>query len=194
MSDKPKILAFAGSTRVGSFNKRLVKIAMAGARDAGAEVTYLDLRDYPLPLYDADLEKDEGLPENARLLKDLFRIQDGFLLSAPEYNSSVTGVLKNTLDWLSRPVEGRPKLECFAGKTGAIMSASTGALGGLRGLVHVRAILTNLKLLVLPYQISIPRANNAFTEAGDLADDEKRDAVGQLARQLTEIIGKLKAT
>lgn len=98
----PKILAFAGSTRTESFNKKLVKIAVTGARGAGAEVTWIDLRDFPMPLYDEDLETKEGLPENAKKLKALFLSHDGLLLACPEYNSSITGVLKNAIDWVSR--------------------------------------------------------------------------------------------
>jgi len=193
LSDRPKILAFAGSAREGSFNKRLVKIAAQGARDAGAEVTFLDLRELPLPIYDADMEAAEGLPENARRLKEMFRTHDGFLISSPEYNSSISALLKNTLDWVSRPVESDPPLAGFAGKVAAIMSASPGALGGLRGLVHVRAILSNLKVLVLPDQLSIPKAKDAFTDRGELADARKHDAVRQLGAKLAELIRKLHA-
>src|SRR5919198_2770214 len=102
----PKILAFAGSTRTESFNKKLVRVAVAGARAAGAEVTLIDLRDFPMPLYDGDLEAKEGLPANARKVKDLFLAHQGLLLSCPEYNSSITGVLKNTIDWVSRQAPG----------------------------------------------------------------------------------------
>ena len=116
----PKILAFAGSTRERSFNKKLVCIAAAAARAAGAEVTDLDLRDLPLPLYDGDLEARDGLPENAKKLKELMIAHQGFLISAPEYNSSITAVLKNTIDWVSRPQPNDP----FAGKVATLMSAS----------------------------------------------------------------------
>jgi len=193
MSNKPKILAFAGSAREASFNKRLVKIAAHGAQNAGAEVTLLDLRELPLPIYDADLESAEGLPENARRLKELFSSHDGFLISSPEYNGSISALLKNTIDWVSRPVEGGPPLAGFAGKVAAIMSISPGALGGLRGLVHVRAILSNLKVLVLPDQISIPEANDAFTDRGELADGRKHDAAHDLGAKLAELIRKLQA-
>src|SRR5262249_29719722 len=104
----PRILAFAGSTRRDSFNKKLAGIAADGARAAGAEVTFIDLRDYPLPLYDGDLEAEKGLPEQAQRLKKLFLDHDGLLISSPEYNSSISGVLKNTIDWVSRPVPGEP--------------------------------------------------------------------------------------
>ena len=96
----PRILAFAGSLRKDSYNKKLVQIAVQGARRAGAEVTYIDLKDYPLPIYDGDLEAATGIPENGQKLKKLFLDHDGLLLSAPEYNSSITAVLKNVIDWV----------------------------------------------------------------------------------------------
>src|SRR5262245_41278463 len=106
----PRILAFAGSTRTESYNKRLVRIAAQGARSAGAEVTVIDLRDLPLPLFDEDLEKNEGLPASGRKLKDLFLAHHGLMISSPEYNSSISGVLKNAIDWVSRPVPGEAPL------------------------------------------------------------------------------------
>ena len=151
MSNPVRILAFAGSTRVDSFNKKLVKIAAAGAGKAGAEVALIDLRDFALPLYDGDLEDRDGLPANAKKLKQLFLAHDGLLLSCPEYNSGITPMLKNTIDWVSRAeTDDEKPLACYAGKVAGLMSASPGALGGLRGLVQVRAILGNIKVLVLP--------------------------------------------
>ena len=140
-----RILAFAGSTRLESFNNRLVRIAESGARDSGATVTHIDLRDYRLPLFDQDEEAANGKPDGARALKQLLVDHDGLLIASPEYNSSVTGVLKNTIDWVSRPDDGDPfPLVGLRGKVVALMSASPGALGGLRGLVHLRSILGNL--------------------------------------------------
>ena len=191
MSRAVKILAFAGSTRRESFNKRLMRIAAAGAREAGAEVTLLDLADLPLPLYDADLEAAEGAPENARRLKELMIGHDGFLIASPEYNSSISGVLKNAIDWTSRREPGEERLVAFAGKAAALMSASTGGMGGLRGLVHVRAILGNLGVLVLPQQKAVPRAHQAFTDDGLLADPKMHSAVTALGARLTEILEKL---
>ncbi len=137
--NKPKILAFAGSTRSASFNKRLARIAAEGARKAGADVTFIDLRDYPMPLYDGDLEDKEGLPANAKKLKEIFLAHKGLLIASPEYNSSMPGVLKNTIDWVSRVSDPKEvPLACFDGKVATLMSASPGALGGLRGLVHLR--------------------------------------------------------
>jgi NAD(P)H-dependent FMN reductase len=191
MAITPKILAFAGSTRTDSYNKRLVKIAAAGARTAGVEVTLIDLRDFPLPIFDGDLEARDGLPANGRKLKDLFLAHHGLLISAPEYNSSITAVLKNTIDWVSRPVPGEAPLACFDGKAACLMSASPGALGGLRGLVHVRAILGNIKVLVLPDQIAISKANEAFNPDGSLKDPKQQAAVEGLGAQLARVITKL---
>ncbi|MGH2362780.1 MAG: NADPH-dependent FMN reductase, partial [bacterium] len=160
------MLAFAGSTRTDSFNKKLVQIAAAGARAAGAEVTELDLRDLPMPLYDGDLEAKEGIPPNAQKFKELMLAHQGLLISAPEYNSGISGVLKNAIDWASRSTPGEAPLACFVGKVAALMSASPGALGGLRGLVHVRSILGNIHVLVLPDQVAIPRAHEAFNPNG----------------------------
>ncbi len=193
MGNPPKILAFAGSTRTESYNKRLIRIAVGGARAAGGEVTLIDLRDLPLPLFDGDLEAREGLPPNGRKLKDLFLAHQGLLISAPEYNSSITGVLKNTIDWVSRPCPGEAPLECFDGKVACLMSASPGALGGLRGLVHVRAILQNIRVLVLPDQIAVPRANESFNPDGSLKDPKQQAAVEGLGAKLAQVIVKLHA-
>ncbi|MBI2002914.1 MAG: NAD(P)H-dependent oxidoreductase [candidate division NC10 bacterium] len=189
----PKILAFAGSTRTDSYNKRLVKIAVAGARAAGGEVTLIDLRDFSLPLFDGDLESHDGLPANGRKLKDLFLAHHGLLISAPEYNSSITGVLKNTIDWVSRPVPGEAPLACFDGKVACLMSASPGGLGGLRGMVHVRAILQNIKVIVLPDQIAVPKAAEAFNPDGSLKDPKQQAAVEGLGTRLVQVISKLRS-
>jgi chromate reductase len=192
MSHSPKILAFAGSLRADSYNKKLVRIAAAGAQEAGAEVTLLDLRELPLPIYDGDLEAAEGLPENALRLKELMKASDGFLIAAPEYNASITAALKNALDWASRPAPGEPSLAAFQGKAAALMSASPGALGGLRGLIHVRAILGTLGVLVVPNQVAVMKAHEAFTPGGHLADEQLRQSVEQLGAGLAELLRKLR--
>lgn len=184
----PKILAFAGSLRKGSFNKMLIRIAAQGAREAGAEVTLIDLRDYQMPLYDGDVEESSGIPENARTLKEIFRAHDGLLLACPEYNSGITGVLKNTIDWVSRPAGDKKPLECFDGKVAALVSASIGQWGGMRGLVTVRYILGHIKVTLLPDTVSVSNATEAFAEDGTLKDGkltERAKAVGAaLARAL----------
>ncbi|MEH2192135.1 MAG: NAD(P)H-dependent oxidoreductase [Nostoc sp.] len=191
MASTPKILAFAGSTRIDSYNKKLVKIAATGAQAAGAEVTYLDLRDLPLPLFDEDLEAQEGLPANARTFKDLLISHQGLLIASPEYNSSLTAVLKNAIDWASRPAPNEAPLAAFAGKVTTIMSASPGALGGLRGLVHLRSILGNIKVLVLPDQIALPKAYEAFNADGTLKDPKQQESIEKLGDGLTKILLKL---
>ncbi|MHC4414613.1 MAG: NADPH-dependent FMN reductase [Planctomycetota bacterium] len=193
MTAKPKILAFAGSLREGSYNLKLVRIAAAGAGEAGAEVTELDLRDLPLAVYDADLEAREGLPENVEKLKALLNAHDGFLIASPEYNSSLSAALKNAIDWASRPRDGEPPLVCFRDKTAAIMSASPGALGGLRGLVHLRAILENIFVMVLPDQKTIAKAHEAFDGNGRLKDGNQQEAIQKIGAKLAGVLAKLHA-
>jgi chromate reductase len=189
----PKMLAFAGSTRTGSFNKKLVKLAAEMVRAAGAEVTYLDLRELELPLYDGDLEEMRGLPPGGRKLKDLLLAHDGLLISSPEYNSGYSGVLKNAIDWASRPVPGEKPLECFTGKVAALIAASPGALGGLRGLVMLRMLLGNIGVHVLPQQLAVSHADQAFTAEGDLKDTKQKQTLEKIAQQLVSVTGKLKA-
>lgn len=187
-----KILAFAGSTRTQSINKKLIKIAAEGARKAGAEVTIIDLRDFPMPLYDGDLEAEKGLPENALKLKKIFNEHKGLLLSCPEYNSSITGVLKNTIDWISRSAPGQKKdLEEFDGKVVGLLSASPGALGGLRGLVHVRVILGNIGCLVLPGQMALPKAADAFNPDGSMKDAKIQARAESVGASVAEMLKKL---
>lgn len=193
MAYVPKILAFAGSTRKESFNKKLVKIAADAARAAGADVTYLDLKDIPMPLYDGDLETEKGIPENGMKFKTMLLAHDGFLISAPEYNSSISGVLKNVIDWASRPIPGETPLACFAGKVVTLMSASPGALGGLRGLVTVRSLLSNINVIVLPAQVAVPKAHEAFGPDGKLKDAKQQASIEALGRDLVGILGKLKS-
>jgi NAD(P)H-dependent FMN reductase len=188
-----KILAFAGSARQGSYNKKLVKIAVEGAKAAGAEVTYIDFRDLPLPLYDEDLEAAEGIPENALKLKGLMKVHQGFLIACPEYNSSITPLLKNAIDWASRPEPNEPPLAlvCFKEKTAVLISASPGGLGGLRGLSHVRSILSSIGVLVLPDQKAIGSAYQAFDENDNLKDEFQQAAIVQLGSKLATVTAQL---
>ena len=189
----PKIAAFAGSLRAGSFNKKLLAIAADAARTAGAEVTVVDLRELALPLFDQDLEDASGLPEGAKRFKALLRASDGFLIASPEYNSSITAALKNAIDWASRAEsDDEPSLVAFRGKAAALIAASPGALGGLRGLVTLRSILGNIGVLVLPDQVAIPTAHEAFDEAGKLKDERKVKQVAKLAGTLVDLSKKLK--
>lgn len=193
VSENPKILAFAGSLRKDSYNKKLVHLAALGAKEAGAEVTVIDLKDYPLPVYDQDLEEREGLPANALKLKELLWANDGFLISCPEYNSSMSGALKNMIDWVSRPAtSAEVYLSCFIDKAIVLMSASPGQLGGLRGLVHVRAVFSNVFSLVLPQQKSISMAGEAFNPDGSLKDAKQQAEVENLGSVLAKFLVKHK--
>jgi chromate reductase len=189
---KPKIVAFAGSLRKDSHNKKLATIAAKGAEAAGAEVTLIELDHYPLPLYNQDDEQASGIPENGKKIKELLAKADGFLIASPEYNSSITAALKNMIDWASRPLPGEPNLHSFNGKVAILMSASPGGLGGIRGLVHLKSILGNINMILLPQQKCIPNSYNAFDEKGNLKDKEQHEAILQLGRTLTEFLVKLK--
>ena len=189
----PKILAFAGSTRIDSYNKTLVKIAAAGAKSAGADVTYIDLRDLPMPMFDQDLEAQDGAPATVKQFKELLIAHGGLLIASPEYNSSVSGLLKNAIDWASRPALGEAPLACFADKVAVIMSASPGGFGGLRGLVALRSILGNIKVLVLPDQVAIAQAHTAFNPDGTLKDPQQQAAIEGLGIKLAQTAAKLKA-
>ena len=152
----------------------------------------LSRRDFPLPLFDQDLESEQGMPENGKKLKKLFIDHDGLLISSPEYNSSITAVLKNAIDWVSRPAPGEPSLVGFRNKVATLMSASPGALGGLRGLVHVRSILGNIGVIVLPEQIAVAKAHEAFQPDGSLKDPKQQAGIEALGKKLASFLIKLK--
>lgn len=190
--DSPCILAFAGSLRRGSYNKMAVKSAVVLAEEAGAEVTHIDLADYPMPVYDGDVEAKDGVPESARKLKALMKSHDGFLISTPEYNSSIPGTFKNVIDWVSRSEEGEKVLECFKGKTAALMSASPGALGGMRSLAVLRATLENIGTMCLPEQVAFSAAHEAFDEQGRIKDKKREAAVKSLCARLVEVLRRLR--
>jgi chromate reductase len=188
---KPRILAFAGSARTDSYNHRLLLVAAEGAQTAGADVTVLNLKHYPLPIFDEDLERGAGPPENATKLKQLFLDHDGLLIASPEYNSSITPLLKNTIDWVSRSAEGESPLAAYRGKVAALMAASPGGLGGLRGLVHVRSILSSIGVIVLPDQIAVSRAFEAFDDDGQLKDEKQQARVHGLGESVANMLRKL---
>ena len=193
MPDPVRVLAFAGSTRSGSLNKKLLRAAVVLAEQRGAQVTTLELRELALPLYDGDLEQHEGLPEGARRLKQLMATHDAFLIASPEYNSSVSGVLKNAIDWASRPVPNEAPLSAFKEKIAGLLSASPGSLGGLRALIPLRSILGNLGTIVVPNQAAIAHAAEAFTETGQLKDPRQQAQVEAVIEQLLRIAARLKA-
>lgn len=159
-----KILAFSGSTRAESYNQQLIQEAASLARQMGATVTVIQLKDYPMPFYDGDLESNEGMPKNARLLRKLMIESDAILIASPEYNHSISGVLKNALDWVSRGENGDASYDACKDKPIVIMSASPGKKGGINGLQHLRAVLKDIGGKVLDQQVTIPRAHQYFSE------------------------------
>ena len=189
-----KILAFAGSTRKDSFNKKLISYAASTAEPTRSEITVLDLQDYPLPLFQQDLEAEEGPPQNATKLYELFLSHDALLLSSPEYNGSISPLMKNTLDWVSRPREGEPPLAAFSGKVVGLLSASPGGFGGMRGLSHLRDILMNVGTIVLPQQVAVGTAHEAFGDDGALVDERLSKLVTSLVASLATTASQLKGT
>lgn len=183
----PRILAFAGSARRASFNRVLVNAAAGCLREAGADATVVDLRDFPMPLYDGDLEAESGIPESAIRLKALMREHHGFLIAAPEFNSSITPLLKNTIDWCSRRAGDEPALACYSGKVAGLLAASPGALGGLRGLVTLRSILSNVGVVVVPQQFALSKANEAFNADGSLKDERHASQVREVASAVVRL-------
>jgi NAD(P)H-dependent FMN reductase len=194
MSKTPKILVFGGSLRRDSFNQKLAAIAAEGAREAGAEVTLIALRDFPMPVFDQDLEDVSGKPEQAARLKAIFNEHDGLIIASPEYNSSITAALKNAIDWVSRvDSDDEPMLSALSGKTAVLCSASPGALGGLRGLVHLRSILGNIGITVLPDQVAVGGAYQAFDADGKLTDEKQAARVKALGAGLARHLAKMLA-
>lgn len=176
-----KILAFAGSARRESLNVRLLKVAAEGARAVGAAVTLVDMNEHRFPIFDEDFEADRGTPAAVTAFKALMKAHDGFLIASPEYNSSFSPLLKNTIDWATRPAEGETPLECFRGKVAGLVSASPGYYGGYRGLQQVRYVLGNIGVVVLPDMFALPKAHEAFEETGALRDpkqDEMARGIG----------------
>mgnify|MGYP000877109154 CR=1 FL=1 len=191
MSAGPRILVFAGSTRRESVNRGLARVAADRLAAAEARVTLLELAEYPLPLYDGDLEAASGLPENALMLKQVFIAHDAIVFVSPEYNSSIPPLLKNTIDWVSRPLPEQSGYVPFSGKVAALISASPGFLGGMRGLRHLREVLTELRMIVLPGQVSLAAANKAFDAEGKLTDEATLRRLDGLVEDLLKMTGLL---
>lgn len=191
MSSAPRILAFAGSNRAESYNRKLLRVAADAAKNAGAEVTLIELRDFPLPIMDEDLEKAHGIPERATALKKLMIEHAGFLIATPEYNSSVPPLLKNAIDWASRPVKGEPALAAFQGKVVALLGASPGAFGGARSLIHLRAILSHVGSIILPEQATIPNASDVFGADGSVKDPKQLARIEAVPKKLVEFLRRL---
>lgn len=183
-----KLLAISGSSRKDSVNGKLLAAAVRSVRASGAEVaeiTQLDLRALALPIYDGDLEDSAGLPAGCLALKQALREHDALLVASPEYNGFFSPLLKNAIDWASRPQEGVPSP--FTGKVAALLAASPGALGGIRGLPAVRLLLSNLGVLVTPGQMSLPNAPGAFDDAGQLVSVQQREMLARVVEELLTV-------
>jgi NAD(P)H-dependent FMN reductase len=187
-----RLLAFSGSTRAGSLNQTLLDLAVAEARARGAEVTEIRLKDFNLPLYDGDLEAS-AFPQGARDLKALFRSHHGFLIATPEYNGGVSGVLKNAIDWVSRPTDGENlvALSGFRGKVAGLMAASISPFGGLRGISHLRQILSTIQVTVATEQVLVPFAQSAFDEDRRLKEPLPAQLLGGLVARVIDLAERL---
>ena len=171
------LLFFAGSTREGSFNKKLALLARHIAEANGIEAVFVDLKDYPMPLYNGDLEAAEGPPERARAFKALLGEYQGVFIASPEYNSSVTPLLKNTLDWVTRVrAKGETGLEVYRSRVFAISGTSPGYYGAMRNLLNLRQMLeVGIGATVIPQQLALPRAGDAFDGDGSLKDKAQQE-------------------
>lgn len=192
MTQQPKVLAFAGSLREHSYTKRVVKTAMHGAAGAGAEVDFIDLRDFPMPIYNADLQETEGFDENALKFQRLLSDYKGFLICSPEYNGSLPAALKNSLDWASRANDEFKMGEVFRGKAAAIMTASPGGFGGIRCLNHLRTILSVLSLNVLPSEIAVGKVHEMFNGDGaEMTNETMKKLLEDLGASLVDTMLRL---
>lgn len=184
------ILAFAGSVRRDSWNRKVLEVAVAGAREAGAEVTVVNLNDYPMPIYDGDWHAEHGVPAAMLELRRLMMAANGLLIASPEYNASITPLLKNTIDWLSQDANGDSGRAPFEGKVGGLMGASHSAFGTIRALPHVSSILSNLGVLMLPI-VAVPGVAKAFDESGAMTNERTRLTLSALGARVATTIVKL---
>ena len=191
VTKKPKILAFAGSLRKHSFNKRVLRAAINGAQVAGAELTFVDLRDYPMPVYSPDDQEAYGFDENALKFQRLIYQHEGLLIASPEHNGSFPAALKNVIEWASRRNDDYESGRVFPGKVAAMIAASPGAFGGVRSLAHLRGVLTSVGVHVLPTEIAVPFVGDKF--AGDdeeMVDERTMRLLEGLGASLVEMLKK----
>lgn len=182
-----RLLFFAGSAREGSYNKKLARLARHIAEANGIEAVFVDLKDYPMPIYDGDIEAADGPPERARAFKALLQEYQGVFIASPEYNASVTPLLKNTIDWVTRVrAKGESGLEVYKTRVFAISGATPGYYGTMRGLLMLRQILAvGTGALVIPQQMALPRAMEAFEEDGSLKDKKQQDMLKGVVEALS---------
>ena len=189
-----KLLVFAGSTRQNSFNRKLARATAAMATASGADVTHIELADFDVPMYNADLEA-QGTPADVMRLKQLMHDHPGWIICTPEYNASYPALLKNTLDWVSSPVKGNPEwtdgFKSTRGKVVGVLSASPGALGGLRSQSHLAPLLINLECWLAPKNFALGRAGDAFDDNGSLKEERAQKSVRAVIDQVLWAAGRL---
>lgn len=188
---KPRLAVFAGSLRRESYNRRLALVAADMVEEAGAEAVRVDLADYPMPLYDADFEAESGLPAAVVAVKEVFSSCEGFIAASPEYNGSLSPLMKNAIDWMSRKGDDPAPMMPFRDKVAGLLSASPGGLGGLRGLIELRRVLGGLGVVVSPVQHALGGAGAAFGEDGELVDEATRKAVERVVAKTVELARRL---
>jgi chromate reductase len=184
----PKILVIPGSLRTGSHNARLAATTVREFAQAGVEVNLLSLIDYPLPIYDGDLQAKSGVPKQAVNLKRMMAAHHGVLLVTPEYNSSVPPLVKNMIDWVSRVQDQHEaRGEVFRTRPFAIAAASEGRMGGARALAALRLILSSLQAMVIPRQLALSFADQAYDDVDRLKNPSDSEALKALVRQLIDV-------
>jgi chromate reductase len=183
-----KILVIPGSLRTGSLNAKLAATIAVELAQAGAEVTRISLADFPLPIYDGDLQAKSGVPKHAINLKRMISAHHGVLIVTPEYNSSVPALLKNAIDWVSRVQDGgETRGQVFAERAFAIAAASHGRLGGTRALAALRLILSACQATVIPNQLALSFSAEAYDDMDRLKHPPDVEAMMGLVRQLIEV-------
>jgi chromate reductase, NAD(P)H dehydrogenase (quinone) len=187
-----KILVIPGSLRTGSLNAKLAAVAAHRLAQAGAEVTRISLADFPLPIYDGDLQARSGVPKNAINLKRMIGAHHGVLIVTPEYNASIPPLVKNTIDWVTRVQDGQEtRGQVFHGRPFAIAAASQGRLGGSRSLAALRLILSACRALVIPNQLALSYAGDAYDDMDKLKHPADIEALDALVRQLIDVSQRL---
>ncbi len=175
-----KVLLFSGSTRKDSYNKKLIMEAARALAKLGAKHQVIDLNDFPMPFYDGDLEAASGMPEKAKVLRKLMIEHEVIVIASPEYNRSISAVLKNAIDWASRGENGGSSRTAFKDKTFVLLSAGPGSYGGKRSLIHLRTIIEAIGGKCLLDEFSVPNAHNAFDQKGTLTDPQLQEGLQEL--------------
>ena len=189
MTTAPKILAFAASARKASFNKQLIKVGATALRDAGAMVTLIDMADYDAPLYNGDLEAEQGLPLTMKAFKAQLNDHDGYLIASPEYNGFFPALIKNAFDWCTRPeTSGEDAMSITRGKFAGLMSASPGGLGGIRALPRLRDCMAEYGIMTATGFATLPGASQAFNNDGTLKSEQDQSRVDILAQRLIHLL------